>query len=59
MDTHPDSTHTLRIEKPFPSLESYARGLDMDSMDSMDYSHVPWVVLLVRAAAQWKDSVSD
>jgi hypothetical protein len=30
----------------------------MDSMDSMEHSHVPFVVLLVRAAAHWKDTVS-
>ncbi|KAK1925463.1 putative ubiquitin-activating enzyme subunit [Papiliotrema laurentii] len=55
VDTHPDSTHTLRIDQPFPALEAYARDLDLDSMDSMEHSHIPFVVLLVRAASQWKD----
>ncbi|RSH77611.1 uncharacterized protein EHS24_003171 [Apiotrichum porosum] len=55
-DTHPDTTHTLRIDQPFPALESYARKLDIEAMDSMDHSHIPWVVLLVRAACLWKDS---
>lgn len=27
-------------------------------MDSMEHSHIPFVVLLVRAASQWKDKVS-
>ena len=58
VDTHPDTTHTLRIDQPFPALEQYARELDMDAMDSMDYSHVPWVVLLVRTGCAWKDGVS-
>jgi amyloid beta precursor protein binding protein 1 len=57
VDTHPDTTHTLRIDSPFPALESYARELKLEGMDSMDFSHVPWVVLLVRAAGQWKEEV--
>jgi amyloid beta precursor protein binding protein 1 len=59
VDTHPDTTHTLRIDKPFPALEKYARELELDSMDSMEHSHVPWVVLLVKAACSWKDRVSE
>lgn len=59
VDTHPDSSHTLRVDHPFPALEEYASKLDLDAMDSMEHSHVPFVVLLVRAAAQWKDFVSD
>jgi len=59
VDSHPDSTHTLRVDTPFPALEAYAKGLDLESMDSMEHSHVPWVVLLVKAASIWKDSVSE
>lgn len=58
VDTHPDSTHTLRIDRPFPELEQYARSLNLDAMDSMEHSHIPWVVLLVRAGCEWKDAVS-
>ncbi|WRT64346.1 uncharacterized protein IL334_001278 [Kwoniella shivajii] len=56
VDTHPDTTHTLRLDAPFPSLQQHARSLDLSSMDSMEHSHVPWVVLLVRAASLWKES---
>lgn len=58
VDTHPESSHSLRIDQPFPALEKYARDLDLTSMDSMEHSHVPFVVLLVKAAAEWKDAVS-
>lgn len=57
VDSHPDSTHTLRIDAPFSALEAYAEALDLGSMDSMEHSHVPWVVLLVKAASIWKESV--
>ncbi|WWD17675.1 hypothetical protein CI109_102116 [Kwoniella shandongensis] len=56
VDTHPDTSHTLRLDAPFPSLEQHARSLDYATMDSMDHSHIPWVVLLVRAASLWKES---
>ncbi|KAK8866119.1 hypothetical protein IAR55_001270 [Kwoniella newhampshirensis] len=56
VDTHPDTTHTLRLDAPFPSLEQHARSLDYSSMDSMEHSHIPWVILLVRAASLWKES---
>lgn len=57
-DTHPEQTHTLRVDQPFPELEKLARGLDFESMDSMEHSHVPWVVILARAVSVWKDDVS-
>ncbi|WVR06064.1 hypothetical protein IAU60_003092 [Kwoniella sp. DSM 27419] len=56
VDTHPDTTHTLRLDVPFPALEQHARSLDYSTMDSMEHSHIPWVVLLVRAASLWKES---
>ena len=58
VDTHPDTTHTLRIDQPFAELESYARKFDLDGMDSMEHSHIPYLVLLVRALCDWKDVVS-
>jgi hypothetical protein len=45
------------MDQPFAALEAHARGLNVDAMDSMEYSHVPYVVLLVRAGCQWKDEV--
>lgn len=56
-DTHPDTTHTLRIDRPFPALKKYARSLDMDKMDSTEHSHVPWAILLVKASLDWQTSV--
>nr|XP_019015140.1 amyloid beta protein binding protein 1 [Kwoniella pini CBS 10737]OCF53921.1 amyloid beta protein binding protein 1 [Kwoniella pini CBS 10737] len=56
VDTHPDTTHTLRLDAPFAALEQHARSLDLATMDSMEHSHIPWVVLLVRAASIWRES---
>ncbi|KAJ9128204.1 hypothetical protein QFC24_000496 [Naganishia onofrii] len=54
VDTHPDSTHTLRLDQPFQELKDFALGLDMESMDSMEHSHIPYVILLVRALERFK-----
>lgn len=58
VDTHPDTLHTLRIDNPFEELKEYAVGLDMESMDSMEHSHVPYVILLVKCVEDWKKTVS-
>lgn len=57
VDTHPETTHTLRVDEPFPALEKYARELDLEAMDSLEHSHIPWVILLVRAVSIWKEQV--
>jgi len=49
IDTHPDHAYTLRIDQPFEQLEKYALELNLDEMDSMEHSHVPYVILLIRA----------
>lgn len=54
VDSHPDTTHTLRLDRPFEALRTYATGLDLEAMDSMEHSHVPYVVLLVRALETYK-----
>jgi amyloid beta precursor protein binding protein 1 len=38
-------------------LEKYARELDLEAMDSLEHSHIPWVILLVRAVSIWKEQV--
>ncbi|ODN77962.1 hypothetical protein L202_05055 [Cryptococcus amylolentus CBS 6039] len=56
IDSHPDTTHTLRLDEPFPALEQHARSLQLADMDTLEHSHIPWVVLLVRAASIWKEN---
>ncbi|GHJ85507.1 hypothetical protein NliqN6_1909 [Naganishia liquefaciens] len=54
VDTHAESAFTLRLDRPFQALSDYAKNLDMESMDSMEHSHVPYAVLLVRALERFK-----
>ncbi|KAJ6595844.1 hypothetical protein DFH09DRAFT_1024735 [Mycena vulgaris] len=54
IDSHSETAPSLRIDKAFPALLDYAKSLDFASMDPTDHTHVPYVVILVRALADWK-----
>lgn len=56
MESHSDAVPSLRMDKPFSSLLEYTDGLDFQSMDPTDHSHLPYVVILVRALQTWKQS---
>lgn len=56
VDTHPDHQHTLRLDTPFPALQEYADGLDLEKMDSMEHSHIPFVLLLIRSLKAFRVS---
>ncbi|KAJ7267019.1 hypothetical protein B0H12DRAFT_1179488 [Mycena haematopus] len=56
VDSHSETAPSLRIDKAFPALYDYATGLDFASMDPTDHTHVPYVVILVRALADWKST---
>ncbi|KAH9949739.1 hypothetical protein B0H21DRAFT_88179 [Amylocystis lapponica] len=46
---------SLRITRPFPELLQWARDLDFAKMDPTEHSHVPFVVILVRAVEDWRN----
>jgi len=54
IESHTESSSSLRIDKPFPALLETARALDFDSMDTTDHGHIPYVYILVRALDDWK-----
>ncbi|KAJ7512737.1 hypothetical protein B0H11DRAFT_5705 [Mycena galericulata] len=54
IESHSETAPSLRIDKAFPALYEYATTLDFASMDPTDHTHVPYVVILVRALADWK-----
>ena len=39
----------LRLHAPFPELVELADSIDLDSSNDADHSHIPWVLLLVKA----------
>ncbi|UZJ54857.1 hypothetical protein CBS101457_004177 [Exobasidium rhododendri] len=54
IETHPDNIVDLRLTRPWPSLQEYAEKYDMNSSDTMERSHIPFVVILLRKLQEWK-----
>jgi len=44
----------LRLLEPFAELRDCADSFDLDALDSMEHSHVPYVVLLIKAMDAWR-----
>eukprot|EP00803_Ostreobium_quekettii_P003164 evm.model.scf_1431.4 EVM.evm.TU.scf_1431.4 scf_1431:28857-34969(-) len=56
IETRPDDQiPDLRLHAPWPELAEYAASFDLNSMDVVTHKHVPYAVLLLQVAAQWKN----
>ncbi|XP_042236072.1 NEDD8-activating enzyme E1 regulatory subunit-like [Homarus americanus] len=54
VESHPDNEMPdLRLDRPFSALQKYMDSLDLDSMDSKEHSHVPYVVILYKHLQIW------
>ncbi|KAJ3519917.1 hypothetical protein NM688_g9232 [Phlebia brevispora] len=49
-----ETAPSLRLLRPFPALKEWATSLDYAALDPTDHGQVPFVVILVKAAEQWK-----
>jgi hypothetical protein len=47
----------LRIGEGFAELKEFSASFELDSLDSMEHSHVPFVVILVKALDLWRAQV--
>ncbi|GJN93178.1 hypothetical protein Rhopal_006225-T1 [Rhodotorula paludigena] len=54
VETHPESIVDLRLSHPFYALVEHAHSYDYATMDSAAHSHVPAVVILIKALEEWK-----
>lgn len=63
VESKPDSTvPDLRLSDPsgpFPALKALVDGTDMDNMDNAEHSHVPYVIILLKALAKWRSGLSS
>lgn len=48
--------HELRLSKPFPALEKFAQGFELEKLPTIEHAHVPFVVLLLQAMTRWRKS---
>mmetsp|Transcript_16813 Transcript_16813/g.32787 ORF Transcript_16813/g.32787 Transcript_16813/m.32787 type:complete len:547 (-) Transcript_16813:133-1773(-) len=51
----PEPMEDLRIADPFPELSTYVDSIDLDSMDSKEYKHTPFVIILLKMSKKWKN----
>jgi NEDD8-activating enzyme E1 regulatory subunit len=51
VDNPPDD---LRINNPWPELQAFTASIDLDSLNSADHGHVPYVVILIKAVEKWR-----
>lgn len=57
IETHPDSVVDLRITRPFPELVTLAEQFDLNTTDTMEHSHIPFPIILVKKLAEWQSLV--
>jgi amyloid beta precursor protein binding protein 1 len=50
----PKPLDNLRIANPFPVLAAHAAASDLSEMSDVDHAHVPYPVILIQLAAQWR-----
>ncbi|KDO21711.1 hypothetical protein SPRG_21242 [Saprolegnia parasitica CBS 223.65] len=55
VDSKPDAPfHDLRIAEPFPELLSFANEFNLETMNSHEHGHVPYVIILIQSINEWK-----
>ncbi|TPX48569.1 hypothetical protein SeLEV6574_g01971 [Synchytrium endobioticum] len=60
VESHPENpVFDLRLDQPFPELRDFALTFEFDTMDSMSYSHIPWIAILLRALQDYKNKHND
>lgn len=59
VDAHSEEKVSLRIDNPFPELLQKAMSIDLASLDQTAHAHVPYIYILIQAAAQWRAINND
>ncbi|KAI9102515.1 hypothetical protein DFS34DRAFT_647071 [Phlyctochytrium arcticum] len=57
VETHPEQNVDLRLDCPFPSLRAFSESYgELQTLDSMTHSHVPYPVILLKCLNDFKRS---
>jgi len=59
IDSHSEEKVSLRIDNPFPALLQKALSIDLPSLDQTTHAHIPYIYILIQAAAQWRATHND
>lgn len=46
----------LRLSNPFEQLKTFVNQFDLEKLDNLEHSHVPYVVILMKMNQLWKDA---
>ena len=46
----------LRLSNPFEQLKTFVNQFDLEKLDNLEHSHVPYVVTLMKMNQLWKDA---
>lgn len=44
----------LRLAEPFEELEKFCLDFETEHLDSLEHSHIPYVVIVIKALHKWK-----
>lgn len=53
-----DAREDLRIGSPFAALREYVDALDLATLGALEFGHVPYLVLLVKAMDAWRRGIA-
>ncbi|KAI0682387.1 hypothetical protein BC835DRAFT_1424486 [Cytidiella melzeri] len=54
IESHSETTPSLRLTKPFPALQDWADSLDYEKLDPTDHAHIPFAIILIKEADTWR-----
>ncbi|KAK9451637.1 uncharacterized protein V1518DRAFT_409128 [Limtongia smithiae] len=56
-ETHPDAAAIvdLRLDCPWPELRKFADGFDLETLEDIEHSHIPFVILLLLYLKKWRE----
>jgi amyloid beta precursor protein binding protein 1 len=55
VESKPDSVvDDLRLSDPWPALSDYVDSIDLYTLDDTTHSHLPYAIILIKAAKEWK-----
>lgn len=55
IETHSSANfYDLRIDTPWEELQKYSDSIDLEKLDVIDHSQVPYVIIFIKALQYWK-----
>ena len=56
IESHPEGMQDFRLQSPWSELMQLANSIDLDSLNSHDRGHCPYILLLLIFMERWKNT---